>query len=177
MKRKTKLNKTQFIGFVAASVDGRIALDNKTPQAWTSKEDWEFFQDAISRFDAVVVGRTTYENARKRLQKRNTYVFSSKAKGVEKREGVTFVNPEKTDLSAIFAQYGKVAILGGSVAYQTMVDKNLFDEIFVTIEPLIFGRGTEMFVGGKRNTTLKLLSTKRLNTSGTLLLRYAVIKK
>ena len=53
-------------------------------------------------------------------------------------------------------------------------ERRLLDEIFITIEPLIFGRGKDMFVGGNKTTELCLLSVKQLNIRGTLLLHYQV---
>lgn len=175
-QKKLPRSKTRYVAFVAASVDGRISLTEKTLPDWTSKEDWRFFQDSLSRVDAVVVGRNTYEVAATRLRKRNTYVLSSRPAILRRKGNITLVNPTRVDLSKLFQSYKIVAILGGGAVYRAMLEKNLLDEIYVTIEPLIFGRGKEMFVGGTRTTRLRLLSVRRLNQTGTLLLHYKVIR-
>ncbi len=174
MQKKSK-NTTRFVGFVASSIDGRISPSSTSSQKWTSKEDWNFFQDALSRMDAVVVGRNTYEVAKRSLQRRNTFVLTSKVAKIEKEGNVTFVNPRKNNLAKIFREYKTVGVLGGSFAYQTMLEKGFFDEIHVTIEPLIFGRGVQMFVGSRATTKLRLTSLRRLNARGTLLLRYTIL--
>ncbi len=174
MKQKHLQPKSRYIGFVAVSVDGRISLFSKKPPHWTSKQDWRFFQKAISRFDAVVVGRNTYQSAVKRLRKRNTFVLSSRTQTITRRGTVTFVNPANVNLAKLFQGYKNIAVLGGGAVYSLMLKSRLLDEIFVTIEPLIFGCGKEMFVGGIQTTQLHLLSVKQLNQTGTLLLHYKI---
>ena len=167
-------SKTRFVAFVAASIDGQISLFEKTLPRWTSKEDWRFFQRSLSRADAVVVGRNTYAAAAKRLRKRNTFVLSNRLKAMARRGSVTFVNPANVDLTSLLVKYKTVAVLGGGTVYRFMLESGLLDEIFITVEPLIFGRGKEMFVGGTRTTRVSLLSVKRLNRAGTLLLHYQI---
>ena len=166
--------KTRFIAFVAASIDGRISLSEKTLPRWTSKEDWRFLERSLSRADAVVVGRNTYGAAAKRLRKRDTFVLSNRLRAMARRGSVTFVNPANVDLTSLLAKYKTVAVLGGGTVYRFMLESGLLDEIFVTIEPLIFGRGKEMFVGGARTVRARLLSARRLNRTGTFLLHYQI---
>lgn len=173
-RRRQSHHRPRYIAFVAASVDGRISLSSKTLPHWTSKEDWKFFQKSLSRIDAVVVGRNTYQAAADRLRKRKAFVLSSRPKTVRHRGTVTFVNPANVNLTQLFREYRTVAVLGGGAVYRFMLEKGLLDEIFVTVEPLIFGRGKEMFVGGTRTTRVSLLSVRRLNRTGTLLLHYEI---
>ncbi|MDO8591259.1 MAG: dihydrofolate reductase [bacterium] len=174
MKKILTLGKPRYIAFVAASVDGRISLLSKTIPDWTSKEDQRFFYRSLAKVGAVVVGRNTYKAAAARLRQRNTFLFSNRIAATRRRGTVTFINPARVNLGVMFANYKTVAILGGGRVYQTMLEKNLLDEIYITIEPLVFGRGKEMFVGAVRTTQLRLLSARRLNRSGTLLLHYKV---
>lgn len=167
-------NKTRFIAFVAASVDGRISLAKRTFPDWTSKEDWRFLQKSLARVDAVIVGRNTYQTVVVRLRKRNTFVLSSRVKKTRRIGTVTFVNPARVNFVELFKDYKTVAVLGGGMVYGFMLEEGLLDEIFVTIEPLIFGRGKAMFVNGPRTAHLNLLSVKKLNRAGTILLHYQI---
>jgi len=174
MNKQHLQHKPRYIAFVAVSVDGRISLSSKHPPHWTSKEDWSFFQKSLSRIDAVVVGRNTYQSVAERLRKRNTFVLSSRPKTLTRRGTVTFVNPAKVNLSELLEKYKSVAVVGGGAVYRFMLENELLDEIFVTVEPFIFGHGKEMFIGGTRTTRVSLLSVKRLNRNGTLLLHYQI---
>lgn len=166
--------RSRFIAFVAATIDGRISLSSKRLPDWTSKEDWELFQKSIKRFDAVVVGRNTYVAAASRLRKRNTFVLSRRTRMLTRRGTVTFVNPAEASLPKLLSNYKRVAVLGGGSVYRFMLERGLLDEIFVTIEPFVFGRGKEMFVGGTRTISARLLSLRQLNKNGTLLLHYQI---
>lgn len=103
-----------------------------------------------------------------------TTVFSSRLKTVKRRGKVVFINPVNVNLVKIFKEYKNVAVLGGGAVYRFMLENGLLDEIFVTIEPLIFGRGKEMFIGGTKISRLRLLSIKKLNLAGSILLHYKV---
>jgi dihydrofolate reductase len=164
----------RYIAFVAASVDGRISLSSRKIQHWTSREDWDFFQKSLARSDAVITGRNTYEAAAERLRRRNTFVLSRRVKSLTRRGSVTFVNPATVSLAKLLEGRRRVAVIGGGSVYRFMLESGLLDEIYVTVEPLIFGRGKEMFVGGTGTTQLRLLSSRRLNRKGTLLLRYRI---
>ncbi|MFA6024459.1 MAG: dihydrofolate reductase [Candidatus Gracilibacteria bacterium] len=166
--------KPRFIAFVAASVDGRISLHAKKRPDWTSPEDWEFFQKSLAKMDAVLVGRNTYEAAKDRLKNRNTVVFSRKVKTLKRYGSVCFVNPTTIDLRNIFEGYKTIGILGGTEIYGFMLKQKLLDEIFVTLEPLLFGRGKIMITGMSKTTKLRLISVKKLNRQGSLLLHYRV---
>ncbi len=173
-RRHLHKHNKRFIAFVAASIDGRISLSRKSLPHWTSQEDWKFLQNALAHSDAVVVGRNTYLAAAGRLRQRQTFVLSSRPQKITRRGNVTFVNPSKVDLAALLVEYDTVAVLGGGAVYRFMLEQGLVDELYVTIEPLIFGRGREMFVGGKQVSHARLLSMERLNRKGTLLLHYMI---
>jgi len=174
MQKRVRSHKTRFVAFVATSADGRISLTKHTLPDWISKEDRRFFQNSLSHIDAVVVGRNTYRAAAARLRTRTTFVLSNHLKTVQHRGTVTFVNPTHIDLAELFRQYKTVAVLGGGAVYRALLERNLLDEIYVTVEPLIFGRGSAMVTGGTRTTRLRLLSVRRLNRAGTLLLHYKI---
>lgn len=175
-QRKHKKHSPHYLAFAAVSIDGRISLDSAALPDWTSKEDWNFFQGMLKKADAIVAGRTTYEVVRERLDRRTTYVLSSGVTSPVVNGSVTTVNPKHADLRTMLSGYGVVAIVGGAEAYQTMLDLGLLDELYLTVEPIIFGRGRELFKGGEKNVDCKLLSSKKLNSRGTMLLRYEIVK-
>jgi dihydrofolate reductase len=166
--------KTRYVGFVASSIDGRTSLTTEKQPTWTSREDWEWFQKSIKKFEAFLVGRNTFLTAEKSLRRRNTFVISSQPKTIAKEGRVTFVNPETVNIKKLLDQYKSVAVLGGAGIYQYTLDHKMLDEVYVTIEPVIFGRGIEMFKGGTKNYRATLKSTRKLNKDGTILLHYII---
>ncbi|MDO8575841.1 MAG: dihydrofolate reductase family protein [bacterium] len=67
-----------------------------------------------------------------------------------------------------------MAVLGGTQTYTYFLENDLLDEIYLTIEPVVFGRGLNLFESSKGiNASFHLESTKQLNDNGSLLLHYA----
>ncbi len=176
MNRKRKLShKINYIAYVASSIDGRIAKSNQSGTDWTSKEDWNFFQKSISKFDAVVVGHNTYKVAENWLKKRRTIVFTSRYSFLKSIDSVTFLNPAHVNFLNFIheANFKKIAILGGPKVYTFFLENKMLDELFVTIEPYIFINGVPMFSGDRFHKYRFILqSVKKLNKRSTILLHY-----
>jgi dihydrofolate reductase len=171
-KKRTKQPKKQkIVGLAAISIDGYIALDNTKIPDWTSKEDWVFFQKYLADCDAVVVGRRTFIAAATQLRKRTTFVLSNNPK--ETITGATIIAPKVAQICRALSPYKKVAILGGRGVYSFFLSKRLISELYVTIEPLLFGRGTAL-VELTKTIRCTLASVTQLNKRGTLLLRYTM---
>jgi len=168
--------KTSYIVIAAVTIDGKIALSSKHNSSWTSKEDKDFLHAMLDKCDVVVVGNNTYKAAKKPLSKRNCIVFTSKVtSNVKKNSRLLYCNPERTDIKKLIEKLGykKIALLGGAQTYTFFLQKNLVNDIYLTIEPLTFGMGLNLFGSSKplvRN--FKLVSIKKLNKAGTLLLHY-----
>ena len=165
----------KYTALVASSIDGRIAKDSRSFADWTSKEDWNFFQTFIAKVDVVIVGYNTYKVAKERLDKRNTIVFTSKYNKIKEVGSVVFLNPALIYFKEFIEQkgYKKIAILGGPAIYNYFLENKMLDELLLTIEPIIFTNGIPMFLGKKfKKYELNLVSVKKLNKKGTLLLKY-----
>jgi dihydrofolate reductase len=67
-------------------------------------------------------------------------------------------------------------LVGGATINGLFLKHNLVDELFLTIEPKIFGSGKNMTEGKLLNSKLQLKSVKKINKIGTLLLKYKINK-
>src|SRR3989344_3206281 len=64
-------------------------------------------------------------------------------------------------------------VLGGTKTYSWFLENDLLDELYLTIEPITFGRGLPLFDTSKAlETRFKLESSKQLNERGAVLLHY-----
>ncbi len=59
----------------------------------------------------------------------------------------------------------------------TYLKEQLIDELWLTIEPKIFGTGGNFVIEEQLDINLKLTSCEKVNEQGTLITKYAVIKK
>ncbi len=166
------------IAIAAVTIDGKIALDSGHFSDWTSPEDKDFLHEMLDKSDVVIVGNNTYKTAIEQLSKRNCIVFTASVRTSEhKSDTLTYCNPESSDCIPLMEKYEKVAILGGTQTYTWFLENDLLDEIYLTIEPVIFGRGLNLFESTKDVLTkFHLESTKKLNEKGSLLLHYTKVQ-
>ena len=176
MAQKKQQPSPRYVAYAAVSIDGYISADTSRMPDWTSKEDGKYFQTALAKASAVVAGSRTYSVAKDHIDKRVAYVFTSKVTKPKVIGSVTFLNPKHTDIGTLCSKHKTVAIVGGAEAYQTMLDLGLFDELYLTIEPVILGGGKQLFAGGELHADCKLVSVKKLNSRGTIVLRYVRTK-
>ncbi|MBI3232201.1 MAG: dihydrofolate reductase [Candidatus Doudnabacteria bacterium] len=161
----------KYIAIAAITLDGKIAKGPKHFSNWTSEEDKLFMRALLDKCDVVIVGNNTYKTAIEPLSKRNCIVFSR----TENQMNRIYVNPSKTDVKKLIRKlnYRKVAILGGAQTYTYCLKNKMLDELYLTIEPLVFGKGIDLFSSKKfLDSKFKLISSKLLNESGSLLLHY-----
>jgi len=69
-----------------------------------------------------------------------------------------------------------VLVVGGSHIATSFLREQLIDELWLTIEPKIFGTGANFVTEEKLDIDLKLLSSEQINEQGTLITKYRVIK-
>jgi len=176
----------KYIAIAAITIDGKIAKGLNHMSDWTSKEDKLFMRALLSKCDVVIIGNNTYKTAIKPLSKRNCIVFSKSAgRPVRKSANLLYVNPKKINFKSLITKLGykKIAILGGAQTYSWFLENNLIDELYLTIEPIIFGTGINLFApprlapgetGNKKfgDFKFKLVEIKKLNKTGSVLLRY-----
>ena len=162
------------IAIVATTIDGRIALDSDHFSDWTSPEDKTFLREMLDKSDVVIIGNNTYKTAEKQLAKRNCIVFStSVATSERKSDKLTYCNPASSECIPLMERYETVAVLGGTKTYSWFLENDLLDELYLTIEPITFGRGLPLFDTSKAlETRFKLESSKQLNERGAVLLHY-----
>jgi len=168
----------------AQSLDGFITRHDQPGSDFASAEDREFFRDALRGFDCCVMGATSYREASLTIKKhlkterlrivltRNPDVFANDA--VPGR--LEFTNATPAQLVAGLALRGcrTCALLGGAQINSLFVEAGLVDEVWLTVEPLLFGSGTPL-LARRTGIELALFSSQSLSPD-TLLLKYRVKK-
>lgn len=156
----------------ATSADGFIAKDSQhSPMYWSSKADKKRFVELTKRAGVVVMGSSTYKTIGRPLQERLNIVYSNS----QTFEGVEMTNKSPLELISDLEARGikEVAICGGSHIYTMFIKAKIVDTIYLTIEPVFFGKGMTMF-NEDLHYSLKLVSSQISESSGSLLLEYKV---
>ncbi|MDD2807183.1 MAG: dihydrofolate reductase [Patescibacteria group bacterium] len=168
-----------FSAVAVVTIDGKIAKNKNHHTNWSSRADKIFLKTQIEKSDVIVVGHNTYNVAKKNLPnhiflKRKYIVLTSRPKKNVFGHNVLWCDPEKVDLLALVKKYNykKICVLGGTKTYTTLMKQNLINELFLTIEPIIFGSGLNLFDGENFSAKFRLRSIKKLNSLGTILLHY-----
>ena len=160
--------------FLIASVtaDGLIARHSHHLANWTSKEDKQFFVEITKKAGIVIMGSNTYETIGKPLKDRLNVVYS-----VEKNyEGVEVTQKDPAELLKELEErgYKEVAIIGGSQIYTMFMTAGLIDKLYLTVEPVVFGTGMNLF-NKELDRKLQLESAKKIGENA-IVLEYNIIK-
>lgn len=135
----------------AMSADGKIAKrSDQLSLDWTSKEDTQFFVQKTKEAGAVIMGRKTFSTIGQPLKDRLVVVMTRSLDGVEQQEGVlefTDETPEEILKDLEERGYENVVVAGGGSIYSLFLQKGLVNEVYLTVEPYLFGSGIPLAEG------------------------------
>jgi len=160
---------------MAITLDGKIAKNSDHFPNWTSPEDKKEFFKISKEYGVVIMGEKTFQTFPSPLPNRLNVVFTFEKK-LKPINNVRWVSGEPEKVIEELEKNGyQKAILGGGTHINTLfLEKNLIDELLITIEPKIFGQGLSLF-NGDFDKTLELTEIKKLNQNS-ILLKYKIIK-
>ncbi len=168
-----------------ASVDGKTTFgDNQNVYSWSSIEDQKHFFSLIKKNNLIVMGRATYDASRPviKIEKGKLRIVLTQSpkkylnQTIKSQLEFTDESPEKLVKRLSLLGYKKILLVGGGTINGLFLKENLVDELYLTIEPKLFGSGKNIAEGQLLNKSLRLISVKKLNKVGTLLLKYQLNK-
>ncbi|MFW5826330.1 MAG: dihydrofolate reductase family protein [bacterium] len=169
------------MGIAVASLDGYLTHHDEPGSSFASDEDQAHFRSTVASCDAAIMGRATFDGEREHIlgapdvgRVRLVLTRSPGEYRELERPGILeFTSASPAELAADLARRGvrRVALLGGGRVYALFADAGLVSRWLVTVEPALFGGGTRL-LEGQTDRRLELVSSRRLNDAGTLLLEY-----
>lgn len=168
----------------AMSVDGKLTRhDEDKLDTWVSDEDQVHFKALIKKYDSIVLGRNVYELSKGHLElkpgKLRIVLTSTPDKYAhdEVKGQLEFRNepPSKTIEYLQSLNKQSLLITGGERMIGEFLEAGCVDEIYLTIEPRIFGQGVRLVAPTQLDVKLELVEHSQLNKRGTMLLLYKVV--
>lgn len=166
----------RVVAIAAITADGMIARGPDHPVTWSSKEDKRMFAAASRRAGVIVMGRSTYEAMPKPLADRLQIVMTSTPErftGIAGQVEFTAHSPEKVLADLEQRGFREVVVGGGGAIYHAFIAAGLVDELWLTVEPLLFGAGVSLLGGQTVEAQLRLLEVVHLSAQA-VQLKYAM---
>lgn len=165
------------------SLDGKSTKWYQPPKLWASKEDQLYFKSLIAQNNLIVMGKNTFNVSRNDIKPSKNKLRVVVVRNLEEINDLTvsnqleFTNEQPGQLVKRLSNLGykQMLLVSGPKLNTSFFKSKLINEIWLTLEPNIFGMGLGLVDQEKLDVKLKLLSVKKLNSQGTLLLKYQVI--
>ncbi|HWH62217.1 MAG TPA: dihydrofolate reductase [Ginsengibacter sp.] len=167
-----------------STLDGKVTKwGEQNVSSWSSHQDQDYYKKVLNESRLIVMGSNTF-NA-------DTFKYSSdhqliimtghpdKYKSLEITGQIEFTNESPVELIARFKNKGhkQMLVIGGSHVATSFLKEQLIDELWLTLEPKIFGTGGNFVTDVKLDINLSLIHCEKVNEQGTLITKYAVLKK
>lgn len=160
--------------FIAMSLDGYIA-DSNGGVGWLNgqendRENNDTYFEFVKDIDTVLMGWNTYYQVVNELSPTEwvyndftTYVFTHKE--IASAENIAFTNDNPTDLlKKLKVQEGKdIWICGGANLITQLMRENLIDRYYISVIPVLLGRGIRLFGEFTNQQKLRLIKTQSYN--------------
>lgn len=174
-------NKRKVIVYIATSLDGYIATpdDDLNFLNIVEKEGEDYgYHEFMKGIDTIVIGRRTYDKVLTIVPEhtypgKDVYVITRTPKPGKDR--LTFYTDNLQQLVKELKQKeGKnIFVDGGAQIINELLRSRLIDELYISIIPILLGKGIPMFDNNGPEQRLQLNSSKQFE-KGLVQLHYAV---
>ena len=164
---------------LAITLDGLIEGPNGEYDWCLTDQDYGM-GDFLKRIDAIFYGRKSYEmmmgvEGGNPFTGIPEFVFSNTLK--DTKDGFELMNGDIIrKVQTMKAAGGKdIWLFGGASLTSSLMNAGLVDEVWMSVHPIVLGRGKPLFVDIHHRIKMELLETKPYD-SGLVSLRYSVLK-
>lgn len=160
--------------FIIAAVSANGMIGQSVKQSsltWTSKEDLKFFIEKTKEAGVMIMGHSTFKTIGKPLPGRLMIVMTRTPEKFENIDGeliYTSDSPQQILAELKVQGFNNVAIAGGSQVYSLFLESGLVTDLYLTVEPVIFGDGIPL-IGEMDRVDLELIETKQMGEHATMM--------
>ena len=167
-----------------SSLDGKITKwGASNVRLWTSHQDQDYYKNVLNESKLVVMGSNTFNaDTFKPSANHQLIIMTShvdKYKNLEISGQIEFTKESPNELTDRFISNGhqQMLVVGGPHVATSFLKEQLIDELWLTLEPKIFGTGGNFATDVNLDINLHLIHCEKVNNQGTLITKYAVLKK
>ena len=178
-----KSSKVKVILIFVSTLDGKVTKwGNPDIKRWSSHQDQDYYKGVWNESRLIVMGSNTFKaDTFKPSPDQQLIIMTTnpgKYKSSQVRGQIDFSNESPVALVARYKNegYEQMLVIGGPHVATSFLKEQLIDELWLTIEPKIFGTGSNFATEANLDINLHLLHVERANEQGTLMTKYAVLK-
>jgi dihydrofolate reductase len=167
-----------------STLDGKVTKWGEPHvRFWSSHQDQDYYKKIWDESQLIVMGSNSF-NAEKFEPSPNHQIIVMTShpdayKSLEAPGQIEFTNETPLELTSRFKIKGhpQMLVIGGPHIATSFLEEQLIDELWLTFEPKIFGLGDNFAEGTKLDINLRLIHSEKVNDQGTLITKYAVLKR
>ena len=166
-----------------STLDGKVTKwGNPHVKIWSSQQDQEYFKEIWNTSPLVIMGSNSFKAESFSLSSNQLFVVMtkhpSKYKQYEVPGKLEFTDKSPVALTQQFKiqGYETMLVAGGPHVATSFLKEQLIDELWLTLEPRIFGTGGNFAIDENLDIQLKLLTCEKVNEQGTLITKYSVMR-
>jgi dihydrofolate reductase len=176
-------SKMKIVLVFVSTLDGKVTKwDDPHVRKWSSKSDQVYFSKLWKDSRLTVMGINTYNAEPPSLSaKRRLIIMTHRPSDYKRYEvpgQIEFTDGSPALLTSRYEKegYEQMMVVGGPQIATSFLKEQLADELWLTIEPKIFGMGSNLVTQDKLDINLSLISIEKVNDYGTLITKYAILK-
>ncbi len=167
-----------------STLDGKVTKWGEPHvRLWSSHQNQDYYKKVWNESKLIVMGSNTFNADPSSPSPDHQLIIMTghpdKYKSLEISGQIEFTNESTVELTARFKSkgYEQMLVVGGAHVAASFLKEQLIDELWLTFEPKIFGTGGNLVTDGKLDINLGLINCEKVNEQGTLITKYAVLKK
>lgn len=166
-----------------STLDGKVTKwDDPHVRKWSSESDQVYFSGIWKNSRLIVTGSSTFDaDPVKPSPDHLLVVMTRRPSDYKKYEvpgQIEFTDMTPVQLASRFEKegYQQMVVAGGPHIATSFFKERLVDELWLTIEPMIFGAGASIVAAERLDINLKLISCEKVSDRGTMITKYSVLK-
>jgi dihydrofolate reductase len=156
-----------------STLDGKVTKwGDPAVKSWSSHQDQDYYKKIWDDSRLIIMGSNTFVAEHRRPSPDHHLVVMTrrieKYKSSEVPGQLEFTKESPVELAARFEKEGweQMLVVGGPHVATSFLKEQLIDELWLTIEPKIFGVGGNFVTEEKLDINLRLIHFEKVNEQG-----------